>query len=158
MELNAKAPELPWVPVLQGWTLPEYLTHLAMYRQASIDLAALPLVGVGSICRRQRVGDARLILATLAGQGLRLHAFGLKGRILQTCACYLVSADSLAWSAAARRSPPLPRCQGKHVRCNNCLAYALRWRERVLRSLDIESPDGEGVAVQPRLFPGTLAA
>jgi hypothetical protein len=41
------------------------------------------------------------VLATVAAAGLRLHGFGLKTQALQTCAEYLVSADSLAWSRDA---------------------------------------------------------
>lgn len=125
---------MPWLPVVQGWTLANYLRHLAMYRQAGVDLTAVPVVGVGAMCRRQGVADARLSLATLAARSLRLHAFGVKGRILQACARYVASADSLAWSYAARRGPPLPACRGRHAHCNDCLAYALRWRGRANRN------------------------
>ncbi len=37
----------------------------------------------------------------------------------------------MAWSYAARRLPALPGCTG-HRNCANCLAYATRWRSRVL--------------------------
>ncbi len=47
------APELPWAPVLQGWTRADYLSHLAQYRLRGHDLAALPVVGIGSVCRQQ---------------------------------------------------------------------------------------------------------
>ena len=58
--------ELPWVPVLQGWSLADYLSHERQYRTAGIDLAALPLVGVGTMCRRQGMKEASVILAALA--------------------------------------------------------------------------------------------
>ncbi len=158
LELRSRAPELPWLPVLQGWSLTEYLAHEEAYRAAGVDLAVLPLVGVGSICRRQGTAGAATILRTLAGRGLRLHAFGMKAQGLRRSAGYVISADSLAWSFGARRRPPLPKCRGTHAHCNNCIRYALRWRERLLRSLDIDSPDGGPARGQPRLFPGTLAA
>jgi hypothetical protein len=46
----------------------------------------------------------------------------------------LASADSMAWSYAARREPPLPGCTG-HKNCANCLRYAGRWRDNVLSRL-----------------------
>jgi len=119
-------------------------------------LTALPLVGVGSICRRQGSAGAAVILGELSSRGLRLHAFGLKAQGLRRAAGHVVSAGSLACSLAARRGPPLPDCRNDHVRCNNCLRYALRWRERLLRSLDVDPPAGGAPPVQPRLLPGTL--
>lgn len=52
LDLKALAPELPWVPVLQGWKIPDYLDHAAIYQRAGVDLGSLPRVGVGSVCRR----------------------------------------------------------------------------------------------------------
>ncbi|HYH68662.1 MAG TPA: hypothetical protein VD866_28475 [Urbifossiella sp.] len=155
-ELRGKAPDLPWVAVLQGWSLTDYLQHDALYRNAGVDLAALPLVGVGSVCRRQGTTGVAVILRILAERGLRLHAFGLKKAGLIRSAGYVASADSLAWSYAARRRPGLPECAGTHARCNDCLRYALRWRRRLLAAID--HPDGGDVRVQPRLLPGTMVA
>jgi hypothetical protein len=112
LTLRSKAPELPWVPVLQGWTITEYWQHVEQYRKAGIDLAALPLVGVGSVCRRQGTVGAAAILRTLAAMGLHIHAFGVKASGLKRLAGSVASADSLAWSYAARRRPPLPECAG----------------------------------------------
>lgn len=53
---------------------------------------------------------------------------------LKRYADVLASADSLAWSYAARRDPPMLGCVG-HRNCANCVRYALRWRERLLGSL-----------------------
>ncbi|MEV6227889.1 ATP-binding cassette domain-containing protein [Saccharopolyspora shandongensis] len=47
---------------------------------------------------------------------------------------HLHSADSMAWSYAARRSPRLPGCTA-HKNCANCPRFAFHWRERVLASL-----------------------
>jgi hypothetical protein len=143
MELRALAPEVPWAPVLQGWGIDDYHEHVELYRSAGIDLAAEPIVGVGSVCRRQATDEAAEILASLAiGHGVRLHGFGLKRGAMEKASIYLASADSMAWSFSARRSTPLPGCT--HNKCSNCLRYALRWREDVLRA--IESP------TQARLF------
>ena len=64
-------------------------------------------VGVGSVCKRQ--GDPRAIVAVLQAilaerPDLRLHGFGVKTTSLvhpAVRAC-LFSADSMAWSFAAR--------------------------------------------------------
>ena len=53
LELLAVAPDLPWIPVLQGWQLWSYWRCVELYQDAGIDLASLPLVGVGTVCRRQ---------------------------------------------------------------------------------------------------------
>jgi hypothetical protein len=133
-ELRARAPEVPWLPVLQGQTVADYLTHLDLYGAAGIDLRDAPLVGVGTLCRRQHTAEALEILVALSERGLRLHGFGLKLRGLAGGARYLASADSMAWSYHARRRPPF--CGSTtHMNCANCLTYALRWRDAVLAQL-----------------------
>lgn len=118
------------IPVVQGQTIADYEHCLTLYNRAGIDLATRPLVGVGSICRRQSTAEASAILGTLAATGLRLHGFGLKLDGLRTSADHLASADSLAWSFDARRSAPLPGHD--HKSCANCVHWAMRWRQRVL--------------------------
>jgi hypothetical protein len=126
LELVAIAPEIPWVPVLQGWVLSDYWRHVEAYESAGVDLGGR-LVGVGSICRRQAGADAALILSSLAGfYGLRLHGFGVKVQGLLAATAALESADSMAWSKKARHSPPI--LGHTHKSCANCLEYALRWR------------------------------
>jgi len=39
--------------VLQGWELRDYARCVAMYRGAGVGLRDYPVVGVGSVCRRQ---------------------------------------------------------------------------------------------------------
>jgi hypothetical protein len=78
LELRALAPHLPFIPVVQGWHLADYLHCVALYRAAGIDLARQPLVGVGSVCRRQSTGQIAVIVTALAAAGLRLHGFGIK--------------------------------------------------------------------------------
>lgn len=133
LELLALAPEVPWVPVLQGWGVAEYWRHADEYARAGVDLAALPRVGVGSVCRRQAVTSGGTIFATLAAAGLKLHGFGVKLTGLALSAGHLASADSLAWSFSATKNPPLPGCPHRH--CNNCLRYALDWRAAVAARL-----------------------
>jgi hypothetical protein len=134
LELRTLAPDLPWVPVLQGWTLPDYLSHADQYAATGIDLTAEPLVGLGSVCRRQATTQIAGIVRSLAAQGLRLHGFGVKTSGLRHYAPALASADSSAWSYHARRRPPLPGCVG-HRNCANCRRYAETWLTRLLGEL-----------------------
>lgn len=115
--LNALAPELPWAPVLQGREPEDYLRHADAYEAAGVDLRRAPIVGVGTMCRRQRIKGAALeILRGLRARGYTLHGFGLKITGLKQLALAdaltgyptLESADSLAWSTHARHVPPLP--------------------------------------------------
>ncbi|HYF06160.1 MAG TPA: hypothetical protein VD970_00955 [Acetobacteraceae bacterium] len=131
LELRTFAPDLPWVPVLQGWSISDYRRCVDLYGEAGVDLRSLPRIGIGSVCRRQHSAEIAHIVSTLAAEGLRLHAFGLKLRGLTRCADALTSCDSMAWSYDARRQPALPGCTG-HKNCANCLTFALQWRERVV--------------------------
>ncbi|WP_033222224.1 DUF7221 family queuine tRNA-ribosyltransferase-like protein [Kitasatospora phosalacinea] len=132
-QLRDAAPNLPIVPVLQGWSLDDYQHCADLYDKAGIDLTSEPLVGLGSVCRRQATTEAALIVTTLAARGLRLHGFGFKMHGLRIAGHHLASADSLAWSYEARHKPPMPG--HTHKNCANCRPYALAWRTRVLASL-----------------------
>lgn len=120
------------VPVLQGWTQSEYHQHVEMYDDAGFDLRSEPTVGVGSVCRRGQDAQIVGILNSLWQLGLRLHAFGVRGRALERIADAVVSADSLAWSYRARRlatdgiPPDHPHPRGG-VSCANCRTFAERW-------------------------------
>jgi hypothetical protein len=135
LELRSLAPDLPFVPVLQGWSRDDYHRCVELYERAGIDLTAEPRVGVGSVCRRQATGEIEVIVHSLASLGLRLHGFGVKAGGLVRYADCLASADSLAWGFEARRSAPLAGC--RHANCANCLRYATVWRERVLARLEV---------------------
>lgn len=137
VELRTLAPDLPFIPVIQGYTQAEYLDCVDLYAAAGVDLTAEPLVGLGSVCRRQATGEAHAIIAALRRRGVaRLHGFGVKTLGLQRYGHLLASADSMAWSIEARRTRrPLPGCRG-HKNCANCLRYALSWRSRVLAAID----------------------
>lgn len=130
LDLRALAPELPIVPVLQGWSPWDYLRHVEQYAIAGVNLDALPIVGVGTVCRRQDAAVAGQIFSLLHSEGLRLHGFGLKKTALRKFADKLVSADSTAWSLNARKNKPLPECT--HKSCANCLRYALEWRDELM--------------------------
>lgn len=152
LDLRSIAPELPWAPVVQGWVWSDYDRHVEMYAKYGIDLTKEPIVGVGSVCRRQNTLQAGAIFATLLRVGIKnLHGFGLKRTGLVDNAPLLRSSDSLAWSLEARiTDPSSPANQRwldykrKHLpghshgvdgkgTCANCLEYALWWRQDVLR-------------------------
>lgn len=134
-DLCALSPSVPWLPVLQGYSLTDYLRCLALYAYAGVPLRRGALVGIGSVCRRQRTEELRAVLAPLSRLGLRLHGFGVKATGLRSCADLLWSADSCAWSYRLRRAgthlcslptPPYP---------TNCLPCALIWRQSLLASV-----------------------
>lgn len=132
LDLTRTAPEVPWMPVLQGWEIDEYLDHYEQYRAAGVDLHAAPRVGVGSVCRRQASRQAMDLFAALGPLDLRLHGFGLKqGFFRHAFAAGLASCDSMAWSyRARRRGAPLDGCT--HKSCANCFRFAMRWGDAVL--------------------------
>ncbi len=133
LTLKTLDPEISWTPVIQGWALGDYFDCIEMYERAGVDLWTQPLVGVGTVCRRQATIRTCFLLGDLARQGLRLHGFGFKVEGLRNVAQHLVSADSLAWSYNARKNRPLPGHTHKH--CGNCIDYALGWRDELLGSM-----------------------
>jgi hypothetical protein len=135
VELRRLAPDLPIIPVIQGYDLADYARCVALYQAAGVNLRAEPLVGLGSVCRRQASGEIDLIVSTLQAMGIALHGFGVKAEGLAAYGPLLESADSQAWSYAARRR--VGRCpHGRGIRWEaNCPAYALTWwRSAVARS------------------------
>lgn len=133
LTLRDLAPGLPIIPCLQGWDLADYLACADLYASAGVDLASLPRVGLGSVCRRQSTEQIGTLVAQLGEKGLQLHGFGVKTGGLALYGEQLASADSLAWSYAGRREGPLPGCT--HGNCANCLKFATRWRSRVLAKM-----------------------
>lgn len=145
-ELRELAPDLPFAPVVQGFTKDEYLACVDLYEAAGVDLADHPLVGLGSVCRRQGTAEAHEIIGSLRERGLtRLHGFGVKKLGLARYGDLLVSADSLAWSFDARRGPiRLDGCTA-HKNCANCLRYALIWRAGVVNPAEGQHSHGRGL-------------
>jgi hypothetical protein len=93
------------MPVLQGYAPEDYVTHVRAYGPR---LGPGAWVGVGSVCKRN--GDPAAIFRVLRAirderPDLRLHGFGLKTTALSSPAIVdmLHSADSMAWSFAARK-------------------------------------------------------
>lgn len=134
--LRKLAPEIEWLPVLQGWNCKSYLTHLEMYRIRGFALEKEMLVGVGSLANRQQSKELPQILAALNAEGLRIHAFGLSHTGLGKVSNVIASADSMVWSFVARRRRiKHGRCRERHLVCNNCLSYALSWRREIMSRL-----------------------
>tara|TARA_R110002110_G_scaffold48466_2_gene144419 strand:- start:898 stop:1752 length:855 start_codon:yes stop_codon:yes gene_type:complete len=135
LDLTAIAPEIPWAPVIQGWELEEYEDHVEMYSREGVDLKSLPVVGLGSVCRRQAEEDIAYLVSTLSSEGIKLHGFGIKRGGLFKIAHLLESADSLAWSYTARMNPHLfgdSSCRSRHKTCANCISWAMKWRESLV--------------------------
>lgn len=103
-ELTACETGVYIMPVLQGYAPADYVRHV---RQYGDRLKPRAWVGVGSLCRRNSNPSA-IIAVLLAIKGerpdLRLHGFGVKVTSLaeQLVRDLLFSADSMAWSFAAR--------------------------------------------------------
>lgn len=93
------------MPVLQGYAPEEYVSHLRQYGER---LKPGMWVGVGSVCKRNtspcEILDV-LIAIKQERPDLRLHGFGVKTTALQhgTIRALLETADSMAWSFAARK-------------------------------------------------------
>jgi hypothetical protein len=92
------------MPVLQGYAPQTYVRHLEQYGDR---LKPGAWVGVGSVCKRN--GDPEAIEDVLSmikseRPDLRLHGFGIKTTALRSPLVrkLLHSADSMAWSFAAR--------------------------------------------------------
>jgi hypothetical protein len=134
--LHEHAPDVPFVPVLQGWTIADYVACIDRYYAAGIDLTAEATVGVGSVCRRQSTSEIAAIFAELHAAGIACHGFGVKTEGVALYGRHLASCDSLAWSYNARRNPPMHGCT--HASCANCPRWALAWRERLLRRLSVQ--------------------
>jgi hypothetical protein len=126
LTLKHLAPELPWMPVLQGWEVGDYLNHAELFERCGIELAKLPRVGVGSICRRSASSAPILIgylMAHLEDLNIKPHAFGAKTSILENAGGMIASADSMAWSFHER----------KHKTGNqNKFSAAAAWYERTI--------------------------
>jgi hypothetical protein len=104
-ELLAQKPPFKIMPVLQGYDPAEYVQHIRAYGDR---LTRGMWVGVGSVCKRN--GKPTQVLDVLAAikaerPDLRLHGFGVKKTSLLHAGIReaLYSADSMAWSFAARK-------------------------------------------------------
>lgn len=95
----------PVVPVLQGYNPADYERHVVAYGDR---LKPDMWVGVGSVCKRNGTPEAiATVLRTIKAvrPDLRLHGFGVKKTSLLNASVrsLLETADSMAWSFAARK-------------------------------------------------------
>jgi len=116
---------VPIMPVLQGYDPADYANHV---RQYGDRLTAGMWVGVGSVCKRNsNPGSIVAVLEAIhdVRPDLQLHGFGIKktalhnGRVREL----LASADSMAWSFAARY-------EGRN---GNDIREAIRYADRIDR-------------------------
>lgn len=138
LDLQRIAPKLPFIPVIQGQTLNDYMAHVNQFYDAGIDLRQYDTVGIGSVCRRQATNEIVEIVSELAAYGLRLHGFGMKTLGLSKIGHLMQSADSMAWSYGARiTNYRRPQCTHTAKKCSDCLEYAQEWREQLLKKMSV---------------------
>lgn len=125
VELRRLAPDLPIFPVLQGQSLGQYLRHMAMFIAVGVRFGDEPLVGLGSVCRRQGTQETAQIVRALAAYGLRLHGFGVGARGLSLYGDRVASIDSNAFSYHGRRQGRCPH--GVVAWEANCPVNARTW-------------------------------
>lgn len=110
---------------------------------AGINLMDMPVVGLGSICKRQATSEIGDIVTSLwerghnGETGLPIHAFGCKTLGLERYGYLLESSDSQACFDHARHANlKYEGCQASHPVCSYCLTYGLAWRERLVAKLE----------------------
>lgn len=135
------------MPVLQGYDPQDYVDHLRMYGDR---LAHGAWVGVGSVCKRNaNPGAVAAVLFAIKQErpDLLLHGFGVKTTALGDGLVreLLTTADSMAWSFAARYEG----------RDGNDIGEAIRFAERI----DTMRPQPSLlVSAIPRHTPASFAA
>lgn len=136
LELSSLGCSVPIIPVLQGYTIADYLRCADLFEREGIELRRLDRVGVGSVCRRQGSSEIAMLFEELHREGFaNLHGFGVKADGLRLSSRYLRSSDSMAWSLAARKRKPLPNCS--HSSCSNCPKFAEKWhRETIIPAIE----------------------
>lgn len=149
LELRDLAPEIPWMPVLQGRSMIDMTRCHGLYDREGVDLLSADLVGVGSIATRQTAAGVPHFMLAYASMGIRLHAFGASKIGLAQYGPFLTSSDSMSWAYAARFGEPLPGCT--HKKCSTCLRYALLWREELMEGL----PQAGGIARRWTEYPAS---
>jgi hypothetical protein len=137
--LRHLVPDVHVIPVIQGWALPDYLACIDLYAVHGIDLRTEPVVGLGSVCRRQASSEIATIVEVISAMGIALHGFGVKTEAMDTYGPLLASADSFAWSYGMRRR--VRHCGHGLTRwAANCPACARQWRLDVLDRIGPAQP------------------
>ena len=131
LQLRELAPDIPWIPVLQGYLVDDYYKCWDLYHRAGVDLVAQDLVGVGSVCRRQNSNEIELLFYNLWLNKFKTHGFGVKLRGLDDYKEYIETADSTAWASNAKWAKG-PMCgSDSHKKCTQCFEFAHTWYETV---------------------------
>lgn len=138
IKLNSLNSDVDYIPVIQGYELDDYLSHIDQFYDNDIDLSNERIVGVGSVCRRQSSDEIKDIIKEISKKGINIHGFGVKTNGLKKYKQYMNSCDSLAWSFSARKlKEKCFKCQNKNIKnCANCLNYALKWRSNLFNKID----------------------
>lgn len=129
--------ECPFMPVLQGWEAEDYIRCADMYDAAGVRLEDYPVVGLGSVCRRNNPSELLQVLEGVIPRltpWLALHGFGMKTQGLEVAGHLMTTADSASWSFTARRERIILPGHA-HSHCGNCLTYATLWRSKMLARL-----------------------
>lgn len=100
------------MPIIQGWSVDDYLRSLDLTLEVwgRWSSAPPPLIGVGSVCRRNLTHPSHGLLSIISALELhlpsssRLHLFGVKGSALSTLKTFpcVASVDSMAYDFGAR--------------------------------------------------------
>lgn len=135
------------VPVIQGYSVAEYMECIELFWANGVDLRECKTVGVGSICRRQGSAEIADLLKRVSQMGISAHGFGVKTNGLQLAIDHLVSADSMAWSENAKYqlthrkgtscgkiAQAGPNKGKKPIKnCANCYHAALDWYYKIAK-------------------------
>ncbi len=128
-----------FAPVVQGWTVEDYLAHIDELKSAGA-LKYATMLGIGTLCCRTREDDIlRIIHAIRAAVPMKLHGFGVKLTALQyRLACdALFSVDSHSWAKTGWRRADEIRAQCakasacKYKNCVNCATTIRVWMNRI---------------------------
>lgn len=95
---------LPWLPVVQGYELNEYLWCLELYRNNLISVDNFSYWAIGSLCARKKTGGLRRIITKLKEEiNQAIHVFGMTITALRDPQIFfsVESSDSGAWSFMA---------------------------------------------------------
>ena len=140
LDLNMRAPDVNWMPIIQGRTPEDYLRCIDLYYKCGVELHRWPLVGMGSVADRQTDPDIQQFIYWFS-EDWPLHIFGASKPGLSRYSFWIAGADSMAWSYRARFAQCLGGCRVN--KCNNCLRFALNWRAELLESIGFELVHGE---------------
>jgi len=98
-------PNLPWVPVIQGYTLNEYLYCLDLYKDAKMYHDDFHLWAIGTLCARKKLDGIRSMVVNITDKiNAPVHTFGMNYRFLKDPQIFfsIYSSDSGAWSYNGR--------------------------------------------------------